>query len=112
MAKPLSFWGFARERWLWIVLLTAGWAIFWFGILPLFPVWFGIVVSAVVWLGLAYQLGVLRTQARWMRDRERELRKESAEVDAIFRDAAEAVRSLGHARAADLLERGVTERRH
>jgi len=112
MAKPLSFWGFARERWLWIALLTAGWAIFWFGIVPLFPLWLGNAVSAAVWLYLAYQLGVLRTQAGWMRRREREAKHERAEVDAIFRAAAEAVRSLGQTRAADILERGVTERRH
>ena len=106
MAKPLSFWGFARERWLWIVLLAAGWAIFWFAIVPLFPLWLGIVVSAAVWLHLAYQLGVLRTQAGWMRKREREMRKESAELDAIFREAA----GLSD-RGSALLER-LAERRH
>jgi hypothetical protein len=108
----MSFWQYARERWLWIVMVASGWAIFWFGIVPLFPLWFGIVVSAAVWLHLAYQLGVLRTQAGWMRKREREAKHERAETEAIFRAAAEAVRGLGQTRAADILDRGVTERRH
>ena len=101
----MSFWQFTRERWFWIVLLAVGWGVLWLWVLRL-PPWVGIGLNVGIWLWIAYQLGVLRTQARWMHDREREMRKESAELDAIFREAA-GLRDRGSA----LLEH-LTERRH